>query len=569
MAAPADTAVTTEQSVTQKIESFIRGIQFRDTKLVEEALKSNVRPDTPVGGRFNPLYYLLASSYENDSQDVQQSVTPEDYARGTARIIDLLFEHGAKVAEPEKYESRAYKTLMDTLVLSDNTVDASTVLLHAIVETAPTGKVYQPDLAATAAAIIAGNAGDPDFEPKDGVRTVINKLEQLHNLAQQRLANPQTAVEKAAADIIARDKDSPYRTEYQRPQVSVVLKEIFPDGIPEDEKEREAVLRSAFRRKSGGPSSKYLTQIDRQEPAAVLAALKEKVVGFDAQKDDAQSLIFSRQVDAAFADAGAGTKPPANMGEVIIGEQGVGKTEFARQKANLLVSLGLAGPNYVEFTKENSAGPSETLPLPQLAKLFAKADIIHIELADIEYNQRNPYADFTLRMIAALKAAQEERKEAGVTKDPVVLMTGTPQLVKEVLDSNPTLKAMLPNYTRLPEPGPKLLNKMLDHIAAKEGYVLDDGAKQEAEKAFEAIRKELGRDFDNGRGITRLVGAFKGAIGKRLFGPGSEGNPKPSLDQLRTVTAADMKSLNLYQLLAGPEIAKKQRIGFGAPLRYN
>ena len=103
-------------SVTETISDFIRGIELRDVKLVEQSLKAKVSPDTPVSS-FHPLFYLLATSYGQSGRDIQEAVTEDQYTKNTSAIIDLLFKYGAKVADPDKFATREYKTLMDRLVL--------------------------------------------------------------------------------------------------------------------------------------------------------------------------------------------------------------------------------------------------------------------------------------------------------------------------------------------------------------------------------------------------------------------------------------------------------------------
>lgn len=557
----ADT-ITPTITATEHIQNFIRGIELRDVKLVEESLKAKVSPNTQIGGSFNPLFYLLATSYERSSPDVQNAATAEEYAANTTKLIDLLFENGAKASEKGR-EGTGNRTLMDSVLLSDNYFDASTVLLHAIKETlAEKRPIYKPDVRATVEAIVSEAAHEARRQPdafvnvEGSARNVINLLERLHDVVRTRLLNPTTELEKEIVGKYGSDV-AHYTAPFARPEPAKIAQEVIENA--------DDSLRQTFKRESGrasGELDKYLFVIDKRDPNAVLSDLESDLVGMEAQKKAAWKLVSGRMFREAATGAGFGEGPKKNYSEAIMGPDGIGKSTLARRKAELLVSLGLAGSTYVEFTKDNSAGPSINLPPEALARIFAKADIINIEIPEIDYNPRNPMADFGLRLIAALKASMEERKD-----QPVIFITGLPRVLEDVFQTNSTLESLIQKYTRLDDMTPETLIKVFDHKAAAERYTVTKEARELVVKAIEEIKNELGKDFSNGRGIKRLVDAFEDQLGDRHFGPGSTGTPGPA--ELKKVLPEDIRALDTYALLAGPALAKRQPAGFNAKIRFN
>ncbi len=553
-------------SVTETINDFIRGIELRDVKLVEESLKAKVSPDTPVSS-FHPLFYLLATTYGQSGSDIQAAVTEDQYTKNTSAIIDLLFKYGAKVADPDQYATREYKTLMDRLVLSEHFVDSSTALLHAILETAESKRpVYKPDITATLNVMVLGAVQQgADVDIRGTVSNALNLLERLHNVVRQRLENPQTDIEKEIAGKHAAAA-AEYFAPFKRPTVPDVIKAAFPDGVPRPQQQEdgeESGMRGNFSRKAsseGVPLASFIRELPKRDPAEVLKEMDEGLVGYDSQKKEAKSLTFRRQFTEALAENGAGAPAEKKLGAFIIGPDSIGKSTYAFKKSELLVALGLAGPKYVEFNKENGAAASESLDVQALAKIFSKANIINIELADINYDPRNPMSDFSLRMVSALKASMLGRADK-----PVVFITGKAETIDEILESNPSLEALAPNFLRLNDMNVETLGKVLDQKLGK--FTIESDARQLVIKAMEEARQELGKQFGSVKGVMRVVEALPDRMGERLFGPNSKGNP--SLAELTTVTAADIKGLDLFTLLAGPAIAKKQPAGFNSRMRYS
>ena len=94
--------------------------------------------------------------------------------------------------------------------------------------------------------------------------------------------------------------------------------------------------------------------LEKKTPQQVLAEMNE-LIGMDDAKGDARAFVLRTHFDEARARNGLkSTKQSQHT--VFTGNPGTGKTTLARLRAELLYSLGLAGPRYLEISRENMVG---------------------------------------------------------------------------------------------------------------------------------------------------------------------------------------------------------------------
>ncbi len=531
------------------INEFKKGIFYRDPERVKRALDAKVEVDTPVKGR-HPLHMLIGFDHSDMPEDIRRSISEDDFEARTTAIVNMLFEHGAKVAEPEKYTTRNFNVLADRLLLADNLVDLSTVVVHAIDESlSQGGKPYQPDPKKVVQASLQGAGENVDIIGH--VNSVLTALERLHNTVVARLQNPTSELEKqivAQHGTQVREMTKPFK----RPPVRSIIEDLFPQGqVPPEVDDALQQMSGAFSGRGRSSPGEYVTQVEKKSPQQVLTEIKETFVGLSELKNEARSLAFRQSFDAVTKDTAS---PDRVYGEVIMGNEGLGKSEFLRKKAELLVALGLAGDKYVEFSQRNSGAASIGLPPKALAAIFAQADIINLEIPEPINDGRADIADFGKRLIGALQLSLEGRE-----KPPVLFLSGKPETIGELLSSNPTLKPLIGGYTKLEDMSADSLSQILVR-KLKDEYKLDiaDSARKAVMDAIESARKDIGsKDFTNAYEIANIVTRLPDAVATRVM---SAEKPNPQFE--RIVTLDDVNSLNLRKILAGPLLAKKPGIGF-------
>ncbi|MDF3024556.1 MAG: hypothetical protein K0R10_1917 [Alphaproteobacteria bacterium] len=515
------------------INEFKKGIFYRDPERVKRALDAKVEVDTPVKGR-HPLHMLIGFDHSDMPEDIRRSISEDDFEARTTAIVNMLFDHGAKVAEPEKYTTRNFNVLADRLLLADNLVDLSTVVVHAIDESLTQGgKPYQPDPKKVIQASLQGAGENVDIIGH--VNSVLTALERLHNTVVARLQNPTSDLEK---QIVAqhgpqvREFTKPFR----RPPVRSIIEDLFPQGqVPPEVDDALTQMSGAFSGRGRSSPGEYVTQIEKKTAQQVLTEIKDSFVGLTELKNEARSLVFRQSFDAVTKDTAS---PDRVYGEVIMGNEGLGKSEFLRKKAELLVALDLAGDKYVEFSQRNSGAASIGLPPKALAAIFAQADIINLEIPEPIHDGRADIADFGKRLIGALQLSLEGRE-----KPPVLFLSGKPETIGEILSNNPALKPLIGGYTKLEDMTADDLSQILER-KLKNDYKLtiDNDAREYVLKAIENTRKDIGsKDFTNAYEIANMPGEEVGS---------------------RILTLVDVNALNLRKILAGPLLAKIPSIGF-------
>ncbi|HYD16942.1 MAG TPA: hypothetical protein VEF76_00520 [Patescibacteria group bacterium] len=540
----------------QMINEFRHGIFTRDPELVRKALDAKVDVTTPVRGR-HPLQMLIGFDYADMPEEIRRSMSERDFERRTTEIVQLLFDHGAKVAEPEKYATSLHNTLADRLVLADNLVDLSTVIVHAIDESlAEGGQVYQPDPKKVVAASLAATDGKVDVVAH--VNIVLGALERLHNTVRNRLEHPTSDLEQ---QIVARHGTQirEFTQPYRRPPVRTIIEDLFPQGqMPPEVDDALSQMNGAFGGRGRGSPSEYVETIEKKAPKQVLQEIKDDFVGLTELKNEARSLVFRQSFDAVNKDTAA---PNRVYGEVIMGNEGLGKSEFLRKKAELLVSLGLAGDKYVEFSQRNSAAASIGLPPKALAAIFAQADIVNLEIPEPINDGRPDVADFGKRLVGALLLSMEGRE-----KPPILFLSGKPETIGEVLATNPALKPLIGGYTKLEDMDAEALSQILVRKLKKDyNLTIDDDARAEVLSVIDKTRSSIGgKGFTNAYEIANIVTRLPDAIALRVLGSAEDDAPANDTPaaEMHNVTLADVKALNLRKILTGPLLAKRPQIGF-------
>ncbi|MBI1215027.1 MAG: hypothetical protein GC185_04310 [Alphaproteobacteria bacterium] len=551
------------------INEFKKGIQHRDPALVEKAIEAGVLPDTPVGG-LNPFLILLGAGYDTLPPDARRNMSEDEFDQRTRAVVEALFSHGARVAEQDKHATRDFETLADQLLLSEDVVDTSTVVIHAIHETLSDGRpVYQIDPARIVAAHLAGMADNPAVDVRAEVNYVLGALETLHEVVRRRLESPHDDVER---EIVAQGgaQLDQWRQPFKRPGMDVILADpALVQKILEQEETGGEGQVSGLRRGFGkaGPrvENPFISEIKQRKPREVMAEIESDFIGLAALKRQARQLVFRQAYDEARAKENLPPTAPQNHSAVFSGGQGTGKSAFARKEAELLVALGLAGPQMVAITHETAVGETMSLQPQSLIAMFQSADIILLELPGGQSDGRPDTPDFSRRMFNALQYALESRADR-----PVVFITGAGEDVSQRLENAPGLKEYIGNYHAVPDMTTPQLCEVLKSRLEKLGMTINPEGLDIVAEGLETARQKLGTNhFANVRAVERIIDRLPDVVAERLFGQ-EEDEIKfistPDKKALMTVTAADIRQLGLSRLLKGAQQIQRRSAGFTAEM---
>jgi stage V sporulation protein K len=309
--------------------------------------------------------------------------------------------------------------------------------------------------------------------------------------------------------------------------------------------------------------------LPKKEWGQVLKEINSEFVGLDAIKANAQKIVLRQQFDAARETNGLANSQQ-NHSTVFLGNPGLGKTTFARKKAELLHALGLSGPNYVEVSRENIVGGFIGHTENKMTALFEAADIIFIDEAYSLNDGRPDSGDCGKKVIDALVPALENNPKL------TVFMAGYPEEMDKLIACNPGLRSRLTRYETFEDMNKEQLGQTLDHMLAKEGLTIDADAREKVLQELDKSREALGkRNFGNARLVRNVVRQLPELMADRIFGSqsGSLLVQCPDKDALQRATLADINAMDFSAVLGTPKAAASEKeawepsIGFGAKLK--
>ncbi len=547
---------------------FSRGVEIRNPSLVQDALKAGVQPDTAIRGR-HPFWILLSSGYEDLPESLQTGMTRKEFSARTSQIVDELFKSGVKVAEEGAYATPTHPYLADRFLLSPDVDDAATITLHAIQETLHDKRpVYKPDFTRLTAALLASGAVPEDADYHAILDGMVDRVGSLHDAVRERLLKPQSQIEK---EIAASGEVQYWISPMQRPDMARLLADM---GLSSHSRRHsiapggQGPLTETFEAEAE-PAAPFVVKLAKKSAKDVLTEMKDELVGLDALKNDAKRLAFRQNYNDARA---AEQLPPTDAPELstaYMGYDGVGKSSFVRKQAELLVALGLAGDNMVDINHDNMGKVIGGYPPKALARYFADADIIHIELSGGERDKEGKRIEDYI--LDALQVSLDDRK-----KPPVVFLTGWREDIDTALANNPPVRNMIKKFVNVEDPTLAQLGEALERRLAgpggteKPALLINKDAKDLVLREFAEARKRFGsKGFRNMREVDAVAENVPDAMAERIFGA-NESEPALSGDDrkklLTTVTIEDIRALNLRKVLGGPALARKPGIGFHADL---
>lgn len=548
------------------VDEFKQGIREHDTALVAAALKKGVAPNTVVDGH-HPLVALLRTGYDDLPPALKKHTPQLAFEQSTRDIVNRLLDSGAKVAEEGKFKTDFLPYLADRFLINPDTETVGNIVIHAISETLKDGRpVYEPNLPNFIANFLVVH-GDERADYKLISTQILNQISTVYDVVRAKLENPQTDVEREVA--AAGEKVLPWRSPMQRPGLDEILRQVGLSAgnirMPASPEAGGDFEQAAQPR--GVPVKDFLTEIEKKEPSAVLLDLKAQLVGHVELQRELKQLAFRQNFEANRKAQGLPEAEPENYSTAFIGNDGVGKGILAKKQVELLVALGLAGPNNFSITEENLGAIAGGTSPQSLAKIFAAADTIIVELPPTPNAPGPNTPDLGKTFMLALQMSLMERK--GLKKpDPIVILTGRRDDIEDLFDEVPALKTIVPNIRVMGDLSDAQLGEVLDRKLKKTGYELDDEGRKLVLKELADARKLFGsNEFRNAKEVDAVLKKLPNAMAERLSQDAEENESALiaplNVDDLTHATAADIKAINIPRIVGGLAQTRRKRAGFG------
>ncbi|MEZ0260100.1 MAG: hypothetical protein ACAH80_03780 [Alphaproteobacteria bacterium] len=546
------------------LDEFKQGIREHDSLRVEAALKKGIKASTDVDGK-HPLIALLSVGYKDLPPEARDRVKEDQFRQSTRDIVSRLLDSGAKVAEEETFKTPFLPYLADRFLITGDKEIVADIVIHAISETLKDGRpVYQPNLPNFIANYLVHQAGEK-ADYKAIASDIMNMIEGVYDAVRGKLENPKTDAEREVA--AAGDKVAPWRSPMQRPGIDEILRQVglsaagVTRNAPEAAEDFEQVANPR-----GIPIASFLTTVEKKEPSAVLLDLKAQLVGHADLQRELKQLVFRQNFEVNRKVQGLPEAEPENYSTAYIGNDGVGKGILARKQVELLVALGLVGDKNFSITEENLGAISGGTTPQSLAKIFAAADTIIVELPPSPHAPGPNTPDLGKTFMLALQMSLLERK---VLKkpDPIVFLTGRRDDIEDVFEQVAALKTIVPNLRTMADLTDSELGEVLNRKLKKTGYELDDdGKKLVVEELVKARKSFGGNDFRHAKEVDAIVKKLPSAMAERLSQDAEENEgaliAPLGKEALTHATVADIKAINIPRIVGGLGHARRSRPGF-------
>ncbi len=282
----------------------------------------------------------------------------------------------------------------------------------------------------------------------------------------------------------------------------------------------------------GADAARTAAQQDTARVEKLLADL-EAMVGLESVKEEVRALIDEIQVNEWRRSAGL---PVGAVSHHLIfaGAPGTGKTTVARIYGDLLAALGaLPGGAFREVSRRDLVGQYIGHTAEKTAGAFdqARGGVLFIDEAYTLSRSSGGNADFGQEAIDTLVKLMEDHRD-----EIAVIAAGYTGEMLQFLDANPGLASRFAKTIEFGNYSPEQLVVIVQRMASGDEYLLADGVAEVLREHFGTIERD--QNFGNAREARKLFEGVRKAQAQRLRQSGQ----RPSLDELRTVTVADVRA---------------------------
>ncbi len=221
------------------------------------------------------------------------------------------------------------------------------------------------------------------------------------------------------------------------------------------------------------------------------------LVGLEEVKAELQRLADFVKVARARSPGEA--LPDLSLHMVMSGNPGTGKTTVARLLGEILAGLGLLSTGHVvEVERSDLVGGylGQTALKTRDRIRDAMGGILFVDEAYALSRTGDSYGQEAIDTL--LKSMEDERGKL------VVVLSGYPAEMEQLLASNPGLRSRFGTHLRFPDYEGEELLEIAERMAAERGFSLEPAARELLGERVEASRREA-RHFANAREVRNLL----------------------------------------------------------------
>jgi hypothetical protein len=268
----------------------------------------------------------------------------------------------------------------------------------------------------------------------------------------------------------------------------------------------------------------------------------EGLIGLEAVKTEVELVTNLLAVQRLREERGLPTVPTARH-LVFTGNPGTGKTTVARLVGELYRSLGVVSRGHLVETDRSGLVAGYVGQTAERTREVVEQALDGVLLIDEAYAlaRSDDGRDFGREAVDTLVKLMEDHRDR-----LVVIVTGYPEEMGDLLASNPGLASRFPRTIHFPDLTTDDLVAVAHHLAARHGY-------RWADEAVEVVREGLaGRPRGRGFGNARLVrNLFEAAIARQASRLVAVDDPTD--DQLVTLDADDARAA-VVDLATDPDL---------------
>lgn len=239
------------------------------------------------------------------------------------------------------------------------------------------------------------------------------------------------------------------------------------------------------------------------EKKTVEEALEElnSLTGLDDVKRDVNTLVNLMKVQKIREERGMKV-PTVSKHLVFSGNPGTGKTTVARLLAGIYNSLGVLSKGHlVEVDRSGlvSGYIGQTAAKVMEVVDTALGGVLFIDEA-YTLTANKGQGDFGQEAVDTLLKAMEDNRD-----NLVVIVAGYTDLMEQFLDSNPGLRSRFNKFMKFEDYTAEQLLEIIKSMAAKQDYVLSEGARVAALEYYRKVTSNKPENFGNARDARNFL----------------------------------------------------------------
>lgn len=239
------------------------------------------------------------------------------------------------------------------------------------------------------------------------------------------------------------------------------------------------------------------------EKKTVEEALEElnSLTGLDDVKRDVNTLVNLMKVQKIREERGMKV-PTVSKHLVFSGNPGTGKTTVARLLAGIYNSLGVLSKGHlVEVDRSGlvSGYIGQTAAKVMEVVDTALGGVLFIDEA-YTLTANKGQGDFGQEAVDTLLKAMEDNRD-----NLVVIVAGYTDLMEQFLDSNPGLRSRFNKFMKFEDYTAEQLLEIIKSMAAKQDYVLSEGARVAALEYYRKVTADKPENFGNARDARNFL----------------------------------------------------------------